>query len=158
MVATELVQWHRLHLHHHPWGWVWGGVEEGPLLLLVVSRSKLWVDGHLHSGGVANGDPAVGRQLVVVGAVGLEHLHNVGVLSFEGNVQGRAIEVVKEGGVGKDIQKVLDDVFTAFSAGKEQGSLALRWREGGRREREGERGRREGERGMREGERGAGGE
>ena len=67
----------------------------------------------------------VGRQLVVVGAVGLEHFHDVPVLSLEGDGHGGAVQVVQESGVGKHVQEVAGTLGGPLPAGQEQRRLTL---------------------------------
>ena len=59
------------------------------------------------------------------GPLCLEEGNNVKVLFLHGYLYRRLVEVVKQGGVGKAINEVLDTAVGTFTAGKEEGSLTL---------------------------------
>lgn len=70
------------------------------------------------------GVPAIGRQLVVW-TTGLEHLHDVVVLSLIRDHHRGTVEVIEESRVSKHIEKMLHAFRSSLPAGEEQGSLAL---------------------------------
>ena len=120
---------HLLHIHHHLWGWGLvevGRLDEGrPLWHLLSHGHIVVVLGHLDVVRDSVGVPPSGGKLIVVGAVRLEHLHDVIVLSLVRHGHRVAVEVIKESRVGKHIEQVLSALCSSFPARQKQGSLAL---------------------------------
>ena len=120
---------HLLHIHHHLWGWRLvqvGRLDERRSLRHLLSHGHIVVVlGHLDVVRDSVGVPPSGGKLVVVGAVRLEHLHDVKVLSLVRHGHRGAVQVIEESRVGKHVEQVLSALCSSFSARQKQGSLAL---------------------------------
>ena len=105
-------------------------------LVVVVVLLEHDVVGHMGGGGGGGNVSPPGRQLVVIGTVRLEHLDEETVLALVGYGERGAVQVVKEGGVGKHVQEVLGTLGSSLPTGQEERGLALRREREGERERE----------------------
>ena len=93
-------------------------------LLLTQSHLVLMLH-HLDVVGDGGGVASVGRELVVVWPVRLQHLNDVKVLSLECDHHGGPVQVVQESGVGKHVQQVAGTLSGPLPAGQEQRRLTL---------------------------------